>query len=89
MIKLIGIIVAIVVIILMVVGYLELGKRTAHEGKAVVETTRGAVDRARENAEEMNQRIKETNKEAEKIIGGEKEYPLNNRDPHQRERENP
>ena len=87
--KLIGIIVAIVVIILMVLGYLELGKRTAHEGKAVVETTRGAVDRARENAEEMNQRIKETNKEAEKIMGGGKEYPLNNRDPHQRERENP
>jgi len=31
------------------------------------------VDRARENAEEMNQRIKEKNKEAEKIMGGEKE----------------
>lgn len=71
--KLIGIIVAIMVIVLVVLGYLELGKRTAHEGKAVVETTRGAVDRARENAEEMNQRIKEKNKEAEKIMGGEKE----------------
>ena len=71
--KLIGIIVAIMVIVLVVLGYLELGKRTAYEGKPVVETTRGAVDRARENAEEMNQRIKEKNKEAEKIMGGEKE----------------
>jgi hypothetical protein len=71
--KLIGIIVVIVATVLLVLGYLELGKKTAQEGKAVVETTRGSVDRAKENAEEMNRRIKETNKEAEKIMRGEKE----------------
>ena len=71
--KLIGMIVAILVIVLLVLGYLQLGKRTAQEGKAVVETTQGALGKARENAEEMNQRIKETNKEAEKIMRGEKE----------------
>jgi TRAP-type mannitol/chloroaromatic compound transport system permease large subunit len=71
--KLIGMIVAILVIVLLVLGYLQLGKRTAQEGKAVVETTQGALRKARESAEEINQRIKETNKEAEKIMRGEKE----------------
>ena len=52
--KLIGVIVVIIVFILMVFAYMEMGKRTAQEGKAVIDTSRGALDRARQSAEEMN-----------------------------------
>lgn len=67
--KLIGTVVAIIVVVLMVLAYIEIGKRTAHEGKVVVETSRGAVDKAKESAKEMNKRIDQTNKEVEKIFG--------------------
>ena len=70
--KLIVVLVAIIVIVLLVFAYIEIGKRTAHEGKAVVETTRGALDRARQSAEEMQKRIDQTKEELEKITGKEK-----------------
>lgn len=69
--KWIGVIIVILLFVLMVFAYVEVGKRTAQEGKAVIETSREALDGARRSANEMNERTNQTNKEVEKILGGE------------------
>jgi hypothetical protein len=52
--KLIGIVVVKVVVVLMVLAYVKMDKRTANEGKAVIDASRGAFDRARQRADETN-----------------------------------
>jgi hypothetical protein len=71
--KLIGIVLVIVVAVLLVLAYLELGRKTAQEGKAVMDIPRESVDRTRQSAEEMNKRTEQTNREVKKILGDEKE----------------
>jgi hypothetical protein len=61
--KRIGIVVAIIVFALLVLAYVEMGKKTANEGKAFLETSRKAVNRARQSADEMNKRADRTNRE--------------------------
>jgi uncharacterized protein (UPF0333 family) len=70
--KLISIVVAIIIFALLVLAYVEMGKKTADEGKAFLETSREAVNRAKQSADEMSKRTDRTNKEVEKLLGGEK-----------------
>ena len=70
--KLIGIVVAIIIFSLLVIAYVEMGKKTANEGKAFLETSREAVNRAKQSADEMSKRTDQTNKEVEKLFGREK-----------------
>ncbi len=71
--KLIGIVLIIVVAVLLVIAYLELGRKTAQEGKAVMDIPGESIDRAKQSAEEMNKRTEQTNREVKKILGQEKE----------------
>ena len=52
--RLIGIVVGKIVVALMVLACVKMGRRTANEGKAVIDASRGAFDRARQSADETN-----------------------------------
>jgi len=68
--KRIGIVAAIIIFALMVLAYVEMGKKTADEGKAFLETSREALNRAKHSADELNKRTDRTNREVEKLLGG-------------------
>ncbi len=70
--KLIGIVAAIIIVVLMALAFVAITRRTTDEGKAVIETSRKTVDKAKDTADEMNKRTSQINRDMERTFEDEK-----------------